>query len=104
MRFLVGLVTCPDIKSARKIAEDIVKNRLCACVNIIDRIQSVFFWENRVQKEKEVLLIIKTTAAKRVRLSRRIKKMHPYTVPEIIFVEIKHGSKDYLDWVRKETS
>jgi len=104
VRCLVGLVTCPDVVSAKKIAKCIVKEKLCACVNILKNMESVFFWENKVQKEKEVLLLIKTTDKNKVKLTKIIRKMHPYKVPEIIFLEIQYGLDDFLAWIKKESS
>jgi periplasmic divalent cation tolerance protein len=87
--------------AAKDLAGKIVGERLAACVNIAPKVESVYIWEGKLEREAEALMLIKTTAAAIERLTRRIKELHPYTVPEIISIEIKddEGNPDYLKWV-----
>lgn len=97
----VVYVTCPNQEEARTVAEALVSEKLAACVNIVPAIQSVYWWENAIQQDEEVLLIIKTTAENFEALARRVQELHSYTVPEVIALPVTTGSRDYLAWVAK---
>ena len=99
MSFFLVLSTAVSEKEGRKIGETLVKKRLAACVNIIPGITSFFLWEGKPCKEKEVILLIKTTERNIKELANNIKKIHTYSVPEIVAVKIGKGDKKYLDWV-----
>ncbi|MBI3653255.1 MAG: divalent-cation tolerance protein CutA [Acidobacteria bacterium] len=93
-------VTTPNQEEASRIAEALVNERLAACVNILPAIESVYRWEGQVTRDREVLLIIKTTAHRFAELEQRIKALHSYTTPEIIAINIERGSKEYLEWLQ----
>lgn len=94
------LSTIPAGK-ALELAKKIVEERLAACVNIAPKVESVYVWEGKLECEEEALMFIKTTEAAVERLTSRIKELHPYTVPEIISLEIRgvEGNPDYLKWI-----
>lgn len=96
---IVIFVTASNKKEAQKIASRLVKNKLAACVNIAQGIESLFSWEGKIQKAKESLLIIKSTRAKFPRIVKLIKSLHSYKVPEIIALPIIAGDKPYLGWI-----
>jgi len=100
---LVVLVTVPNKEEGLRIAESLVSGRLAACVNIIPGIESIYRWEGRVAHDEEVLLIVKTTAQRYPDLELEVKKLHSYTTPEVIAVEIQQGSAAYLNWLRDST-
>ena len=100
---IIVLSAYPDRKSAEKSASEIVEKKLAACVSMIAIDRSFYRWKGKVEKHPEYLLLIKTTKKAYARLERQIKKTHPHHVPEIIFIEVKGGQKDYLEWVRKST-
>lgn len=99
--FLVVFCTVPDQKTAETIAATLVEEKLAACCNIVPGITSLYFWKENVEKDAELLIIIKTTAQVFERLSRRIEKLHPYQLPEIIALPIKMGNQSYLTWVEE---
>lgn len=99
----VVLVTCSSLKEAEKIGRALVKDRLAACVNVIPEMKSFFFWERKLSREAEYLLIVKTRKKLFQKLAIRVKRLHSYQVPEIIALPIVAGEKKYLDWVKKET-
>lgn len=99
----VVFVSIPRDES-RKMARQLVENRLAACVNIVPRIDSYFWWDDAVQTEEEALLIIKTTAARFAALSDFVAENHPYDLPEIIALPLADGFSDYIAWVLAETS
>lgn len=97
--YIVILVTAKDKQEAQKISAALIKAKLAACVNIVDKVDSIFFWERKVQKAKESLLIIKSTRAKFTRVTKLIKSLHSYKVPEIIGLPIISGDRPYLRWI-----
>jgi periplasmic divalent cation tolerance protein len=99
---LAVLVTCPE-DSAERIAREILQLRLAACVNIINRVRSRYWWKGRLDSTDESLLLIKTRSELFEKLERTVKRIHPYETPEIIGLGIERGSRPYLDWILKET-
>jgi periplasmic divalent cation tolerance protein len=95
----IVLCTVPDRDTAERIAGALVTDQLAACVNIIPGITSVYRWKNRIEKDAEHLLIIKTQGAVFGTLQDTIRKLHPYELPEIIAVPIQDGLPEYLDWI-----
>ena len=96
---LIVLCTCPDLATAERIAETVVGERLAACVNIVPGLTSIYRWENQMQRDTELLLLIKTRQTVYLRLEARIRELHPYQIPEIIALPIQTGSATYLDWI-----
>lgn len=83
-------------ESANKLAKQMVAKKLCACVNIA-KINSIYFWNNKMQNHTEYLCLFKTISSSK--LMREIKKIHPYEVPEIVEVKMNTINKDYLGWL-----
>ena len=100
---MVVLVTCPSKVVARRIAAELGNHRLAACVNMAPSIESIYRWQGKIEHAREVLLVIKTTAAGFNRLKRYIIALHPYDVPEVIGVLVTAGHSPYLQWVSKNT-
>ena len=96
---LLVLTTCANAAEADEIAGALVENSLAACVNRVDGVMSTYRWESRLQRDKEILLLIKTTEARFNELQLAITRLSSYDVPEIIAVAVHKGSKDYLDWL-----
>ena len=97
--YIVVFVSASNKKEASKIAAGLIKEKLAACVNIADKLDSLFFWEGKIQKAKESLLIIKTKKEKLAKLIKLVKALHSYTVPEIIAIPVISGDKPYLRWI-----
>ncbi|MBU0548347.1 MAG: divalent-cation tolerance protein CutA [Candidatus Omnitrophica bacterium] len=97
--YIIIFVTAGNKKEAQKIASGLIKEKLAACVNIVDKVNSLFFWEGKAQKAKESLLIIKSKKEKFSRIIKQIKSLHSYTVPEIIALPVISGDKPYLRWI-----
>ena len=100
---IVILITAKNDAEAKKIAEALVKKKLIACANIIKGIKSFFWWEGKVDKANEVLLVLKTKRILFKKIEKTVKTLHSYSVPEIIALPIVEGSKDYLKWVNDVT-
>ena len=101
---VVVFVTASSEEEADKISSLLLEKRTAACVNVIPRVSSRFWWQGKLDSAQESLLIIKTRAALMPQLTDIVKKAHSYTVPEIVALPIVAGDKDYLDWVDQETS
>ena len=101
---LLVLTTCADAAEADQLAGALVDERLAACVNRVDGVMSAYLWESRLHRDKETLLLIKTTEARFDELQRAIARLSSYDVPEIIAVPIRRGSKSYLDWLVESVS
>jgi periplasmic divalent cation tolerance protein len=102
--FQLILCSCPDEETAINIAENIVAQRLAACVNVLPTVYSVFHWQDNVESAKENLVMIKTTAEKYTALENVIMSLHPYEVPEIIAIDISNGLPEYLKWIESSIS
>ena len=101
---LLVLTTCANADEADAIAGALVEERLAACVNRVDGIMSTYIWESRLQRDKETLLLIKTTEARFDELQGAIARLSSYDVPEVIAVPVRKGSKAYLDWLVESVS
>ncbi len=100
---VVVFVTTSSEEEAEKIASLLLEKRKAACVNIIPRVNSRFWWQGKLDSAQESLLIIKSRAALVPQIIDIVKKAHSYTVPEIVAMPIVAGNEDYLDWVDQET-
>lgn len=99
MKPLLVLTTVGADFDARALAHTLVEARLAACVNIVDRIHSVYRWEDRVAEEGEQLLLIKTTDARVDALREELFRRHPYDVPEFVVLPIESTSEAYGAWL-----
>jgi periplasmic divalent cation tolerance protein len=97
--YIVVFITAANKEEAAKIAEGLIAKKLAACVNIVEQVESVFWWEGKVDRGREVLLIAKTKRAKFPALVKLVKSLHSYEVPEIIALPIVCGEKTYLRWI-----
>ena len=102
-RIIVVLVTAASERQADRIGKALVTAELAACANIVPNIRSIFRWAGRVSREREALLIIKSRADLFERVAALVKRLHSYTVPEVIAFPIACGSADYLAWVLQST-
>ena len=91
--------TLPDEATAQQFGRRLVEERLAACAQIAGPISSTYWWEGQVQEASEWSCHLKTTSAVSAELSRRIRALHPYEVPEIIVLAIKEGDASYLKWI-----
>ena len=103
-KYLFVFCSCPDKVVADRLSQVLVEERLAACVSQVSGLTSVYWWEGKVCRAEEVLLLIKTTGQRLVNLTARIEALHPYDVPEIVSVPIAGGSERYLAWLGQTVS
>jgi periplasmic divalent cation tolerance protein len=96
---IVIFITSANKSEARRIAAALLEQKLVACVNIIDKVLSFFWWKKKIDKASEVLMVAKSTSMKLARIVKVVRSLHSYAVPEIIALPIVGGNKDYLDWI-----
>jgi len=101
--YIIVLNTCNSTKIASSIAESLVNQKLAACVNIINGIESVYQWNGKIERDQEILLIIKTRQCLFSQVQNAIHELHDYELPEIIAVPIDTGEKNYLNWIKSAT-
>ncbi len=94
----ITYITAPG-EVADRIATTLVEDKLATCVNIVDRVTSIYRWEGQVERATEALLIVKGMSASLDALVERVREIHPYEVPEVISFDITSGNQDYLDWL-----
>jgi periplasmic divalent cation tolerance protein len=102
-QFSLVLVTVPDLKIGRRLAKAILTKRLAACVNLVPKLESHYWWQGKLEVGAEVLLLIKTSRARLPALEKLVLAEHPYDTPEYLVVPLAHGSERYLGWLKKET-
>ncbi len=98
MEYRVVFITAP-VDKGEEIARYLVENKLAACVNIVQKVKSIYWWQGKIEEDAESLLIVKTSSDRLEHLISRVKEIHPYTVPEIVSLKIEEGNPDYLKWI-----
>ena len=96
---IVVFVTASDVGEARRIADQLVESRLAACVQVLPEIESIYRWQGEVQREKEVLILAKTTAEQFNELEKSVRAIHSYDTPEIVAVRMSDVSEPYRAWL-----
>ena len=100
--YLVVFITATTAEEAGRIADILVSERKAACVNIVPKVNSLFWWEDKLDLAQESLLIVKSRASLLPEIVEIVKKAHSYEVPEIIALPITGGNEDYLRWIDSE--
>ena len=100
---VILLTTIGATADVEPLARALVEERLAACVNVLPGLRSVYRWQGAIQREDEVLLLIKTTRAQVEPLTARVASLHPHELPELVAVEVAGGLAAYLDWVEEQT-
>ena len=95
-------MTASSKAEAQKIGRALVESRLAACVNILDNMQSIYRWEEKIQEDSEVVLIAKTTETLVPRLIDKVKSLHTYDCPCIVSLPVLDGYPPFLDWIKTE--
>jgi len=99
MANILVFMTTANKREAKKIAQNLLNRRLIACANIYGPVESHFLWQNKIEKTKEFLVLMKSNQKLFTKLSKTIKEMHSYEVPEILAIPIVEGFQPYLEWL-----
>jgi|SRR6185437_349377 len=97
-------ITAGSRDEAKKIGRALVEARLAACANVIDGMESVYWWEGKLTEDREAVLIVKTREDLVPAVTARVKALHSYTVPCVVALPILGGNPDFLSWVKAETA
>ena len=97
---IVAFSTVNSPEAAEAIAESLVRQGAAACVNVVPGVVSFYRWKGKLERDGEILLVIKTTAGGFERLKAALVALHPYEVPELVAFEIAAGHAPYLDWLK----
>lgn len=97
--YIIIFITASSIEEAKKISQGLLGKKLVACVNIIDDLKSLFWWQGKIDQAKETLLVAKSKKTKFPAIIKLVKSLHSYHVPEIIALPIIGGERKYLKWV-----
>lgn len=102
-QYYLVVTTVSGLELAEKMSRALVEERLAACVNIADKISSIYSWKGEIVQDKECMLLIKTKKSLFENLKEKIIQLHPYEVPEIIAIPLEKGHKAYFDWIDDST-
>ncbi len=100
--YIVLFITTATAEEAQRISKVLLNQRKAACVNIVPRVSSLFWWQGKLDSAQESPLIVTTKASHLNEIVRLVKELHSYDVPEIIALPIVGGNQDYLEWIGKE--
>ena len=101
---MVALSTVSTAADAERIATALVERGLAACVNVVPGVVSIYRWKGEIQRDEELLLVIKTRTERFEELRELLVSLHPYEVPELIGFEIAAGHAPYLAWLDESVS
>lgn len=100
MKYTVIFITASHEDEAKKIGKTIVEQKIAACVNIVPRIHSIYWWKGKIDESSETLLIVKTVKDNTDKVIELVKQLHSYEVPEVIAIDIAKGNPSYLSWIK----
>jgi len=102
-RVVFVYTTHPSVVEAERIGRELVEKRLCACVNILPGMVSLYWWQGAIERGEEAVMIIKTRAAFAERVRAAVRQLHSYTTPAILVLPIESVDPDYQEWLLQET-
>ena len=98
-RVLLALSTFPDRETAQRVSNQVVAEKFAACANILAAVESIYRWKGKVETGNETLVIFKLSEDRQSAFQEKVRSLHPYEVPEIIFFPVSNGLPEYLHWV-----
>lgn len=99
----IAYITTPDRDTAMRIGRALLEARLAACINIMDGMQSVYWWQGALEEARECVLLVKSDAARADAITAKVLEMHPYETPCVAFLPIEGGNPAYLAWIERES-
>ena len=98
-KILLALSTFPDRETAQRISNQLVTEKFAACANIFPQIESIYRWKGKLETGSETLALFKVSEDRQSAFQDKLRSLHPYEVPEIVFVPIASGLPEYLRWI-----
>jgi periplasmic divalent cation tolerance protein len=98
-KILLAISTFPDAEIARRISNQLVSERFAACANILPAVESIYRWKEKIESGNETLVFFKLSEDRQSAFQHKLQSLHPYEVPEIIFIPVSGGLPHYLHWV-----
>ncbi|TAL62633.1 MAG: divalent-cation tolerance protein CutA [Bacteroidetes bacterium] len=99
MKIIFVYIVCQDKPEAKNIGKILLQERMAACVNIFDKMNSMYWWKGKIEEANETVLIAKTTKKQFPKLSKKIKTIHSYEMPCILQIPVTGGNKKYVNWL-----
>ncbi|MDH4981275.1 divalent-cation tolerance protein CutA [Hyphomicrobium sp. D-2] len=96
--------TFPSAEVAEQVARELIERRLVACVNILPGMTSIYRWDGTINRDSEVVAIIKTRSQLAAKVMQEVAARHPYDHPALLVIEVADGAADYLNWLMAETA
>ncbi|ACS80558.1 divalent-cation tolerance protein CutA [Maridesulfovibrio salexigens] len=103
MSVMMVYITTGDVEEAREIGGELVMRHLAACVNIFEKMESMYWWEGKLEHSEETVLLAKTTPELVEKLIQTVKNLHSYDCPAIVAMEAKQGNEEFFEWVKSHT-
>ncbi|NDV28482.1 divalent-cation tolerance protein CutA [Desulfovibrio sp. JC010] len=103
MSVMLVYITAGDVEEAREIGGELLMRHLAACVNILEKMESMYWWEGKLERSAEAVLIAKTTPELVEKLIETVKSIHSYDCPAIVALEAKQGNEDFFEWIKSHT-
>ncbi len=103
-KVLLALSTFPDVETARRISQELVQGAFAACANVLPAVESIYRWKGNIENGTETLVFFKLSEDRGTAFQEKMRSLHPYDVPEIIFVPLAGGLPEYLRWVTENCS
>lgn len=98
-KLLLAFSTFPDTETARRVSNEVVTEKFAACANILPGVESIYRWKEKIETANETLVFFKLSEDRQAAFQEKLRSVHPYDVPEIVFVPVASGLPDYLRWV-----
>jgi len=98
-KVLLALSTFPDGETARRISQELVHGEFVACANVLPAVESIYRWKGNIENGTETLVFFKLSEDRRTAFQEKMRSLHPYEVPEVIFIPLAGGLPEYLRWV-----
>ena len=103
MSAVVAYITTQDRAEALRIGKALLEARLAACINVLEGMQSMYWWQGKLEEASECVLLAKSSASRREGIIAKVRELHGYSVPCVVFWPLEGGNPDYLAWIEKES-
>ncbi|WP_028575674.1 divalent-cation tolerance protein CutA [Desulfonatronovibrio hydrogenovorans] len=104
MQYSFVYITASDLAEAENIGQVLVREKLAACVNIFQGMKSIYMWQGKLEESREAVLLAKTREDLREKLLARVKDVHSYECPCVVFIPVAGGNPEFLEWIGLQTT